>query len=461
MIKNKKQILPAGATLQNGKYTIERTLGTGSFGITYLALAKMQMEGPLGSVDVDVKVAVKEFFMNEVNSRDTSRTYQVEGSTGNAFSYYRSKFRKEAENLSHIKHSNIVKVVEVFDENNTSYYVMQYLEGGSLDDYISRKRRLSEKETVIMTLQVARALSHMHAHQMLHLDLKPKNIMLTDKGQACLIDFGLSKQFTNGGEPESSTSIGLGTPGYAPLEQSQYKPDGVLPVTLDIYALGATMYKMLTGERPPEASAILNDGFPSDKFAALGVDPMIVRLVKKAMSPAKKGRYKTVSQLVGDIPAEYISQNASGDSTVIDVEVVRKPFGHKKSVVEKTAQQSFSMWRDRSWLTNLVTIFNTFILLVGIVGAFSNLDYSFYDYSIILALLLCLGACLFLLYWNQRLSLIASPILIAISFLKGFFIDGYDGDENFPYLLIIGFYILQLTVMFIPRKGRTAWSLMK
>lgn len=454
-------MLPIGATLQEGKYTIEGVLGRGSFGITYLALAKMQMEGPLGSMDVDVKVAVKEFFMNEVNSRDTRRSCKVEGSVGNAFTYYRAKFRKEAENLSEIRHPNIVKVVEVFDENNTSYYVMQYLEGGSLDEYISRKGRLSVKDTVALTLQVSKALSHMHAHQMLHLDLKPKNIMLTDKGEACLIDFGLSKQFTNDGEPESSTSIGLGTPGYAPLEQSQYKPDGVLPVTLDVYALGATMYKMLTGERPPEASVILNEDFPHDKLAALGIDPVIVRLVEKAMSPAKKDRYNDVARLVGDIPAKYISQNGGDDSTTIGVKVVRKPITPKKPVLEETVQQGFSMWRDRSWLTNLITLFNTFVWLIGVVGAVSNLGYRYYNYSIILGLLLLFGICFFMLYRNLRISLIAPPILTACCFLKGFFVDGYVGDENFPYLFIVGFYLLQLLAMFIPRKGHTAWSLMK
>lgn len=91
----------------------------------------------------------------------------------------------------------------------------------------------------------------MHSNKMLHLDLKPKNIMLDKDGKSYLIDFGLSKQYTETGEPESSTKVGAGTPGHAPIEQANYREGKGFPVTMDIYALGATMFKMLTGQRPP------------------------------------------------------------------------------------------------------------------------------------------------------------------------------------------------------------------
>lgn len=238
--------LKPGALLKGATYRIEKVLGQGSFGITYLATAKFTTQGNLGKMDVEAKVAIKEFFMSEVNGRSEDGS-TVEGSTGSVFSNYRKKFKKEAENLSKLEHPGIVKVFDVFDENNTTYYVMEFLEGENLDDYIRQCGFIEESEAIGIITEIGDALSYMHSKKMLHLDIKPKNIMRKTDGRNYLIDFGLSKQFTDDGEPESSTSIGLGTPGYAPIEQTGYKGEGEFPATLDVYALGATLYKMLTG----------------------------------------------------------------------------------------------------------------------------------------------------------------------------------------------------------------------
>ena len=248
-------------------YRIEKVLGQGSFGITYLTTTHIKtktiIKGTLGDVETDVeqdvRVAIKEFFMEEANSRSYDGS-TVEGTSGELTDKYRKKFRKEAENLSHLKHSNIVKVLEVFDANNTTYYAMQYIDGQNLDDYIKSKGYLEEKEAIRIIRRVCKALQYMHEQKMLHLDLKPKNIMLDVNKKPYLIDFGLSKQYTKNGKPESSTSVGLGTPGYAPIEQADYKQNGSFPATLDIYALGATMYKMVVGQAPPIASDVLAYG---------------------------------------------------------------------------------------------------------------------------------------------------------------------------------------------------------
>lgn len=289
--------LAKGTLLQGGKYKIEAVLGQGSFGITYLASAKFSADGDLGKMDVVAKVAIKEFFMSEINTRKEDGS-TVDGSTGNVFTNYRKKFRKEAENLAKLSHSNIVKVFDVFDENGTTYYTMEYLDGEDLDGYIKQKGRLGENETIRIIQEVGEAIAYMHSKKMLHLDIKPKNIMHRSDSGNTLIDFGLSKQYTDDGEPESSTSIGLGTPGYAPLEQAQYTQDGTFPSTLDVYALGATMFKMLTGKRPPEATMILNNGFPQSELAQHGISDKTIGIVRKAMSPKKQNRYRSIQRLV-------------------------------------------------------------------------------------------------------------------------------------------------------------------
>ena len=254
--------LQPGTTLQGGKYRIERVLGQGSFGITYLATTEVEMTGQLGSMHVSVNVAIKEFFMSDLNSRGEDGSTVV-GSNSALVVDYRRKFRREAENLGHLNHPNIVKVLEVFDENNTTYYAMEYIDGESLDDHIKQCGHLDDDEVRTVMHDLCSALSYMHQQGMLHLDLKPKNIMRSKRqNHIFIIDFGLSKQYTSDGEPESSTTIGLGTPGYAPIEQANYKQDGTMPATIDIYALGATLYKMLTGKTPPHASDVHNDGLP-------------------------------------------------------------------------------------------------------------------------------------------------------------------------------------------------------
>lgn len=308
-------VLSDMTTLRGGKYRILRPLGHGSFGVTYLATAKFVVKGTLGEMETEVKVAVKEFFMGDINTRAADGS-SVEGSGGSVFANYRKKFRREAENLAKLNHPNIVKVLDVFDENNTTYYVMQYIEGMNLNDYIQKKGRLNETEALCIVKDMGKALSYMHRNRMLHLDIKPKNVMIENDGKAILIDFGLAKQYTATGEPESSTSIGMGTPGYAPIEQANYHQDGTFPVTLDIYAFGATIYKMLTGQTPPHASDLLEDGFPETMFRSLGVSEHMTGCVKKAMGPTKKSRYQTVDGMVGNI--EYGAEISKRSSKVND-----------------------------------------------------------------------------------------------------------------------------------------------
>ena len=289
-------------TILRGKsytYTIQKVLGQGTFGITYLATTQVKVHGALGELETTMQVAVKEFFMRDINGRDENTV--TTGSKGDIYANYKKKFAREAENLSKLKHPHIVKVLEYFEANNTVYYAMEYVEGGNLDAYITQHNGLPEAECVKYARQIGSALSYMHAHKMLHLDLKPGNIMLRPNKDAVLIDFGLSKQYNENGEPESSTSVGSGTPGYAPLEQANYHEGKDFPVTMDVYALGATMFKMLTGVRPPEASVILNDGFPAYELQKHHVGDALTACVGKAMAALRKDRPQSVEEFLKEL----------------------------------------------------------------------------------------------------------------------------------------------------------------
>lgn len=277
-------------------YRIERVLGQGSFGITYVA--NVRLKGRLGAIESTAMVAIKEFFLRNVSSRNGLRVFSVSDST--LCSDYRRDFLREAQNLSRLDNDHIVKVLETIEENDTVYYVMEYLSGGNLDQHILSHGNLSCREALDIAIQIGEALKCMHAQHMLHLDLKPLNVMRGEDGHIVLIDFGLSKCFGADGQPESSTRIGQGTTGYAPIEQHSFKKaDGFMP-TLDIYALGATLFKMLTGSVPPEASVVLNEGLPVDELSSAGVPPAVIALVERAMQPLRRMRHQTVGEFVDE-----------------------------------------------------------------------------------------------------------------------------------------------------------------
>ena len=277
-------------------YRIERVLGQGSFGITYVA--NVRLKGRLGAIESAAMVAIKEFFLRDVSSRNGLRVFSVSDST--LCSDYRRDFLREAQNLSRLDNDHIVKVLETIEENDTVYYVMEYLSGGNLDQHILSHGKLSCREALDIAIQIGEALKCMHAQHMLHLDLKPLNVMRGEDGHIVLIDFGLSKCFGADGQPESSTRIGQGTTGYAPIEQHSFnKADGFMP-TLDIYALGATLFKMLTGSVPPEASVVLNEGLPVDELSSAGVPPAVIALVERAMQPLRRMRHQTVGEFVDE-----------------------------------------------------------------------------------------------------------------------------------------------------------------
>ena len=282
--------LLSSSTLQNGKYEIQRVLGQGGFGITYLAT-----QHGLNRI-----VAIKEFFMERfcLRNADTCHVTIADDGSRELVNRYRNKFLKEARNIAKLEHPNIVSIIDVFEENSTAYYVMKYAQNGSLDDKVQRKGHLSEAEATRYILKVADALHFVHQHKMTHLDVKPANILLSEKDEPWLIDFGLSKQYdAQAGKQTSCTPLGF-SPGYAPIEQ--YMADGTdsFSPESDIYSLGATFYKLLTGNTPPDAPFLANNGLPVQELKAKNVSQQSIYLIFQAMEPLRKDRLHDMNRFI-------------------------------------------------------------------------------------------------------------------------------------------------------------------
>lgn len=302
------QTLKNGSLLQGGRYKILSVLGQGGFGITYLAMQS----------GLERRVAVKEFFMKELCSRDESTSHVTLGTEGGCETVerFREKFLKEARNIARFNHPNIVRIIDVFEENGTAYYVMEYAECGSLSDKVKKEGYLSEPVATRYIKQIASALEYIHQHNMNHLDVKPGNVMLNEKDETVLIDFGLAKQYdAESGGQTSTTPVGI-SEGYAPMEQ--YKMGGVSSFSpeTDVYALGATFFYLLTGQRPPSASDVNEDGVPIGQLVARGVSQQAIAAITQAMESRKRDRLKSATAFIAALSSDATVSPVSDDTLV-------------------------------------------------------------------------------------------------------------------------------------------------
>ena len=293
------QHLKPNTTLQGGKYRIERVLGQGGFGITYLA----------EQVSLSRKVAIKELFIGgegqAINDRRGNQVVVTNSANQASFNQQKEKFKKEALRLANLNHPNLVKVHEFFEENGTSYYVMDYIEGESLRTKLNREGVLSENLVLKYLQQLLPALETAHKQSIWHLDIKPENIMVDRYGHVYLIDFGASKHIEQNSTLTTSLALAY-TRGYCPPELADltYGSQNDLMQALkeigpwtDIYALGATMYNLLTDSIPPSSNRLYKDGrnaftFPS-KISSSTQD-----LIVWMMKPDKENRPQNVNEVV-------------------------------------------------------------------------------------------------------------------------------------------------------------------
>ena len=336
--------LQTDSTLQGGKYRILSVLGQGGFGITYLAEQTM-----LGR-----KVAIKEFFMKGLCDRDESTSHVTLGTAASRDTVirFREKFLKEARNIAKLNHSNIVRIFDVFEENGTAYYVMDYIGGKSLLGKVKSEGPLTEETATSYILQVADALEYIHSHKMNHLDVKPANVVLNDEtGAAVLIDFGLSKQYDSTGEQTSTTPVGI-SDGYAPMEQYKSGGVGTFSPQTDIYSLGATFFYLLTGQTPPSASDVNEDGVPVEQLRAKGVSQKVIDIICKAMKSSRKYRIANVHSFKEMLQTSSFVKGVYSDAN----QVVDSVTPQRKSATPIKPQPSDTMMSKSKSLFNIVCI---------------------------------------------------------------------------------------------------------
>ncbi|MBQ4628934.1 MAG: leucine-rich repeat protein [Clostridia bacterium] len=278
-----------------GRYAVGRVLGKGGFGITYLCFDLKEKR----------KVAIKEYFPDLMVHRDSGKTSITvfDGSMGENFKRDVVKFFNEAKTVSQFNGTtNIISVCEFFYENNTAYYVMEYLSGTDMRRYLMyHKGKMTESETLYILKRITSALLVVHNTSTLHRDISPDNIILCDNGDVKLIDFGAARQVLD--EASKSLSV-IVKHGFAPIEQ--YQRRGKQGPWTDIYSLGATAYRAISGKMPDDSLTRLIDA----KLDFSGFSTEFSVIIDKMMALKPEDRYQNITELKNDLDNLDIEQTS-------------------------------------------------------------------------------------------------------------------------------------------------------
>ncbi len=345
-------------TVLHGTYRIESYLSSGGFGNTYIAK----------NFEFSETFAIKEFFVKGVCQRDGNNTTIIVSNSENAdsFAQQKEKFKKEARRLRSLNNPHIVKVYDLFEENGTAYYVMDYVDGENLSTRLNRTQSsLSESIVRNYLSQILCGLDAIHAVGIWHLDIKPANIMVDSHDIVKLIDFGASKQQSAAGGATMSTGISY-TNGYAPSEQMAQSYDKFGPWT-DFYALGATVYKLLTNQNPPSVTDLTEDE-TEDKHLALpmpNVSEEMKKLVVWMMQVNRLKRPKNVAEFktkkIRKIPLNTQPSSSRHFSTNEDT-----LYMNSKQVAKDDSSSKSLVPTKKSKVKGLLI---TLVIVVGIIGS--------------------------------------------------------------------------------------------
>jgi len=470
--------------LQDGKYKIEKSLGQGGFGITYLA----------EQTNLGRKVCIKEFFMKEYGERtaapeqNTDETVLTGGvpssrpkdeeatvltgvsavtsAAAEIMGKYREKFVKEARTIARLDHPGIVRIHDVFEENGTAYYVMDFIEGENLNDMVKREGPLSEGRALGYIRQIADALSYVHDHKIMHLDVKPANVLVRKSDdKAILIDFGTAKQYDSEGTQTSTTPVGLSV-GYAPIEMT--KPGGVQTFSpeTDVYSLGATLYYLVTGQNPPDASERMEMIMDGEEFKLPEtLSATTVNVIEQSMQ-ARKKRIQTVSSFLDLLDTDQEKERLEAERKAaaeaeakrqeelrlerekeeaerkrIAEEKAKKETEEKtrKEVLEKADADAKAQKKEKTdkWLIGLNILFfiaGLVMLVLAISCQVWYLPTSFDPFGYIGFGLLCTSSLLSVVCISRKSSRSFSWATLTISLIVGFvcLYDAVD-EDSIPY----------------------------
>ncbi|HSV45361.1 MAG TPA: serine/threonine-protein kinase, partial [Ramlibacter sp.] len=273
--------LPVGYRMH--EYQMEKPLGGGGFGITYLAK----------DANLDLPVAIKEYFPSDLVTRAADQSVQVRAGseeTQRTYDWGLERFLDEARALATFRHPNIVRVLRYFKQNGTAYIVMEYESGLPLKRWVPQNAPLTQRSLLSIIYPLLDGLEAVHKTGFLHRDIKPDNIYVRADGTPVLLDFGAARRVSANQEMTNIVS-----PGFAPFEQ--YHSQGRQGPWTDIYSLGAVMYWMATGKKPLESAArVQKDGMlPASSLAEIAVfGPALLHAIEWAMQPDEARRPQTV-----------------------------------------------------------------------------------------------------------------------------------------------------------------------
>lgn len=352
--------LPDGASLQGGKYIIIKPLGQGGFGITYLAK----------HARLNRFVAIKEFFMKGMCSRSGSNMIITDTLNKEMIDRCLKKFIREAQTISSLDNEFILSIHDIFEENNTAYYVMDYIDGMNLHDFVKTHGPLSQEEALSYIHAIGYALSYVHSKQYNHLDVKPANILIRNSdGHPFLIDFGVSKHFDDEGLETTTNLIGV-SPGFSPIEQyhgiHEFSPQS------DVYSLAATLYYLLTA-RVPELPGKKQEEMPAS------IHSCIREAVSHAMEVKEENRFSSIKEFL--------------DSTIgnISEEETNQQIDLFKSFLEKNGFNEYSIWS--SFLTGVIfwpVLFGFGALTLAILGGVVYFSPSAYRVFVFFGGIICI-----------------------------------------------------------------------
>jgi len=287
-------------TILSGKYLVGKMFGQGGFGITYAGW----------DMNLNIKVAIKEFYPTGFVTRETTSTNTVQpftGSQGDFFRTGREKFMGEAQTLAKFRNlPGIVAVNDFFLENSTAYIVMEFIEGQTMKEYLAQMGgRLPADQVFLMMKPVMDSLGEVHAEGIIHRDISPDNIMISKKGNMKLLDFGAAREFADSGNKSMSILL---KPGYAPEEQ--YRSKGLQGPWTDIYALCASMYKCMTGVTPEDSNErVRADDVKPPSALGIAINPVHEAALMKGMAVLTEHRFQNIETLRNAINNEQLTTN--------------------------------------------------------------------------------------------------------------------------------------------------------